>query len=432
LRAKNEIEECQKRIHELNEQLNTSKVNQEALGVKFKTSEKQLAKLQSAGETLKEKMAEVNQQKLAFEYRAKSLNERESILRIERREHEAEYKQLIDENNQLAERRIELEEKIKIHHELVTELEEQLEQQEETKNVLLQQITELKVSVAKLETDLTNKKFNLQRLSLNASEATDKLAKLLERLAQNEEALMLNDDDVIDLDTQIEDQKEQRENIITQIQDQRLALAKVSQEVEALEREVRESHKVHQKMSETMNQLDVSMGKVDVEMDMMIKKLEEEHQMTFDYACENFPLRGTVEESKHKIRSLKGQISSLGEINVAAITEYNRVKERYEFLIEQQADLVEAKGTLELTINEMDQEMTAKFKETFDLVRAEFVGIFKQLFGGGHADLVLTDPHDLLNTGVDIIAQPPGTKLKTSNLLSGGQKALTSIALLFS
>ncbi|MTL62945.1 chromosome segregation protein SMC, partial [Turicibacter sanguinis] len=118
-------------------------------------------------------------------------------------------------------------------------------------------------------------------------------------------------------------------------------------------------------------------------------------------------------------------------INVAAIAEYQRVKERYEFLTTQRDDLIEAKANLEETINEMDQEMTIKFKETFDLVRVEYIEIFKKLFGGGTADLVLTDPHDLLNTGVEIIAQPPGTKLKTSNLLSGGQKALTSIALLF-
>ncbi|MBS3200463.1 chromosome segregation protein SMC [Turicibacter bilis] len=431
LRQKNEIEDCQRQIRQLTDELEQSKVLQEEWAQTVKQSEKELQKVQLAGERLKEKMSEVNQQKLAFEYREKSQNEREQLLRIERREHEAELKQLVEKNNQLAEDRLVLEQRIEEAKATIETLEEQLEQQEELKSQLLQQMTELKVDVAKLETALHNECATFERLKGETEQARIRLKELLDKIAESEQALLGNDDEVVQLEANLAEKKEKREGIIEQIQDQRVTLTKVSQELETLEREVRESHKVQQKMAESLNQLDVSIGKVDVEMDIMIKKLEEEYQMTFDHANENYPLKGSIEEIKSRIRSIKGQIAALGEINVGAIQEYQRVKERYDFLTTQRDDLIEAKATLEETINEMDQEMTVKFKETFDLVREQYMEIFKKLFGGGSADLVLTDPHDLLHTGVEIIAQPPGTKLKTSNLLSGGQKALTSIALLF-
>lgn len=431
LRQKNEIEDCQRQIQQLTDELEQSKVLQEEWAQTVKQSEKELQKVQLAGERLKEKMSEVNQQKLAFEYREKSQNEREQLLRIERREHEAELKQLVEKNNQLAEDRLVLEQRIEEAKATIETLEEQLEQQEELKSQLLQQMTELKVDVAKLETALHNECAMFERLKGETEQVRTRLKELLDKIAESEQALLGNDDEVVQLEANLAEKKEKREGIIEQIQDQRVTLTKVSQELETLEREVRESHKVQQKMAESLNQLDVSIGKVDVEMDIMIKKLEEEYQMTFDHANENYPLKGSIEEIKSRIRSIKGQIAALGEINVGAIQEYQRVKERYDFLTTQRDDLIEAKATLEETINEMDQEMTVKFKETFDLVREQYMEIFKKLFGGGSADLVLTDPHDLLHTGVEIIAQPPGTKLKTSNLLSGGQKALTSIALLF-
>lgn len=431
LRQKNEIEDCQRQIQQVTEELEQSKQLQDEWTQTVKQSEKELQKVQLAGERLKEKMAEVNQQKLAFEYREKSQEEREQLLRIERREHESELKQLVDRNNKLADDRLVLEERIEAAKQTIETLEEQLEQQEELKSQLLQQMTELKVEVAKLETALHNECATYERLKGETEQARTRLKELLDKIVESEQALLGNDDEVVQLEESLAQKKEARESIVEHIQNQRVTLTKVSQELETLEREVRESHKVSHKMSESLNQLDVSIGKVDVEMDIMIKKLEEEYQMTFDHANENYPLKGSIDDMKSRIRSIKGQIAALGEINVGAIQEYQRVKERYDFLTTQRDDLIEAKATLEETINEMDQEMTVKFKETFDQVREQYTEIFKKLFGGGSADLVLTDPHDLLHTGVEIIAQPPGTKLKTSNLLSGGQKALTSIALLF-
>ena len=173
----------------------------------MKQSEKELQKVQLAGERLKEKMSEVNQQKLAFEYREKSQNEREQLLRIERREHEAELKQLVEKNNQLAEDRLVLEQRIEEAKATIETLEEQLEQQEELKSQLLQQMTELKVDVAKLETALHNECATFERLKGETEQARIRLKELLDKIAESEQALLGNDDEVVQLEANLAEKK---------------------------------------------------------------------------------------------------------------------------------------------------------------------------------------------------------------------------------
>ena len=118
-------------------------------------------------------------------------------------------------------------------------------------------------------------------------------------------------------------------------------------------------------------------------------------------------------------------------VNLDAIEEYDKVNTRYEFLVSQRDDLYKAQTTLLDIMNEMDEVMEEEFKNTFAKVKEEFKKVFKELFGGGDASLKLTDEENILKTGVDIIASPPGKKLSTISLLSGGEKALTAISLLF-
>jgi len=132
-----------------------------------------------------------------------------------------------------------------------------------------------------------------------------------------------------------------------------------------------------------------------------------------------------------KINSLKSEINKLGDVNVGAIAEYDRLSKRYDFLTSQQTDLEEASNNLLSIIEEMDTIMIEKFRETFELISNEFKVVFKKLFKGGSGDLRLTNPDDLLTTGIEIVAEPPGKKLNSIVLLSGGEKTLTAIALLF-
>ena len=137
------------------------------------------------------------------------------------------------------------------------------------------------------------------------------------------------------------------------------------------------------------------------------------------------------EELQRQIKLLHRGIEELGEVNVAAIGEYETVKERYDFLAAQQTDLLEAEDQLKQTMAKMDQEVKRRFSQTFQQLSTAFATTFKQVFAGGQAKLILTEPHDLLETGVDIYAQPPGKKNQQLSLLSGGEKALTALALLF-
>ncbi|WEV54969.1 chromosome segregation protein SMC [Leuconostocaceae bacterium ESL0723] len=138
-----------------------------------------------------------------------------------------------------------------------------------------------------------------------------------------------------------------------------------------------------------------------------------------------------VEHLDENLAQVKASLNGLGDVNVGAINEYQEIDERYQFLTSQRDDLLAAKANLEQTITEMDGVVQKRFKETFDTVAHHFTRVFAQMFGGGQAELQLTDPEHLLTTGIDIVAQPPGKKFQRLSLLSGGEKALTAISLLF-
>ena len=129
--------------------------------------------------------------------------------------------------------------------------------------------------------------------------------------------------------------------------------------------------------------------------------------------------------------NLRDEIKKLGDVNVNAIDEYREVSERYTFLKTQHDDLVEAEKTLVGIIEELDHAMRKQFREKFSAIEKEFDKVFKELFGGGHGTLELMEDQDILDAGIKIIAQPPGKKLQNMMQLSGGEKALTAIALLF-
>ena len=139
----------------------------------------------------------------------------------------------------------------------------------------------------------------------------------------------------------------------------------------------------------------------------------------------------TLSQMRTEISKLKSQMKSLGDVNVNAIEQYKEVQERYELLHTQHDDLIEAANVLMGIIEELDMEMRKQFEEQFEEIRTRFDHVFKELFGGGRGTLELTEEEDILTAGIRIVAQPPGKKLQNMMQLSGGEKALTAIALLF-
>ena len=178
-------------------------------------------------------------------------------------------------------------------------------------------------------------------------------------------------------------------------------------------------------------QMEIKSTKGETQLETLKEKLWEEFEITYAQAAEmrsdDFVYSRAVKET----REIRSRIRELGDVNVGAIAEYEQVSERYNFLTAQQDDINKAKDELISIINRLDVTIKERFKDTFDKVVDNFHSIFTELFGGGQAELRLENEDDPLNSGIEIVAQPPGKKLQNINLLSGGEKTMTAIALMF-
>ncbi|MDO4996282.1 MAG: AAA family ATPase [Bacilli bacterium] len=178
-------------------------------------------------------------------------------------------------------------------------------------------------------------------------------------------------------------------------------------------------------------ELNVSISRNDLKIDNMLNTLNTEYELTYEKAKKDYKLDIEPDEARIKVNTYRSNIKRIGMVNLASIEEYEKVNTRYEFLKNQREDLLSAEDTLLEIMNEMDGVMEEEFTKTYEAIRIEFQSVFKELFNGGTADLKLTDPSNMLTTGIDIVASPPGKKLTTITLLSGGEKTLTAISLLF-
>ena len=205
----------------------------------------------------------------------------------------------------------------------------------------------------------------------------------------------------------------------------------LSNELEDFENNLKQENALYKDKSKEINTLEVDINRMDVKLDNLLTKLSETYTLTYEKAVTLYKLEMDENEARNKVSNLRRDIKELGNVNVDAIEEYDRVSERYEFLIKQQEDLKNAEDTLLEIIREMDEVMEREFTKTFKVIRENFQTTFKELFGGGNADLKLTDPNNILETGIEIVASPPGKSLKSISLLSGGEKTFTAISLLF-
>lgn len=217
-----------------------------------------------------------------------------------------------------------------------------------------------------------------------------------------------------------------------------LRLTSLNKEIELLKEKLEKSQaddklkNHHLRMLEKESrELEISINRSDVKLDNMLETLSSDYELTYERAKQEYVLDIEPEDARSKVNTYKANIKRIGMVNLDAIEEYERVNTRYVFLTNQREDLINAEETLLEIMNEMDEVMKEEFKITFEQIRIEFQKVFKELFNGGNADLKLTNEEDLLTTGIDIVASPPGKKLTTISLLSGGEKTLTAISLLF-
>lgn len=233
------------------------------------------------------------------------------------------------------------------------------------------------------------------------------------------------------LGTQLHEKKDQEENLqkyLAELTEERASatadINRMTSEKEALDKEVGA-------LQDQKYELEIRQAKNETQLDTYKEKLWEDFEVSYiqamEFKTDDFDAVSAGKEN----RQLKARIKQLGEVNVGAIAEYETVSERYEFLTGQRADIMEASDSLKQIIDDMDKTIKIKFKESFDQIVVQFEQIFTQLFGGGHAELRLDDETNPLESGIEIIAQPPGKKLQNINLLSGGEKTMTAIALMF-
>ena len=178
-------------------------------------------------------------------------------------------------------------------------------------------------------------------------------------------------------------------------------------------------------------ELELKLNTLNIKMDNLLLTLTEEYNMTFETAISKYKLELDSEIAREKVKELKESIKKIEYVNLGAIEEYDRVNKRYEFLNSQKEDLHKAEDTLLEIVGEMDNIMKEKFINTFEKIKIEFKRVFTNMFGGGQAELILTEPDNLLETGIEIKAVPSGKNLKSLSLLSGGEKTFTAISLLF-
>ncbi|WP_125762393.1 chromosome segregation protein SMC [Levilactobacillus mulengensis] len=233
-----------------------------------------------------------------------------------------------------------------------------------------------------------------------------------------------------DAQAQLTQAKKDRETVQTDLNQANEQLTTVNDDLAAAETANQRTSGLLQLANDDLQQAQVQQARLAALIDQQQNQLAEKYQLSLA-AAEQDVSELPADELAVQLKLLKRGLDEIGPVNLNAIDEYKEVKERYDFLTQQRDDLVTAKEQLTTTMTELDGQVKRRFKASFDQIAAKFTATFKQMFGGGKAELVLTDPTDLLTTGVDIMAQPPGKKFQNMGLLSGGERALTAITLLF-
>lgn len=314
----------------------------------------------------------------------------------------------------------------------IEEINIKLDEEKKYEKEYSDQVAGLKLESSNLEQSDQYTLENIKRVERDINKLDEELVQMNE--SKSKSSLIMDEKQSIIQSTEEE---------ITLLNTTLLEIEEVIQKIQKEKEELSKSHKSffakREELSERINMLDKEsfrltnqIEKLSEQLDYQINYMWEEYELTYS-SC--LPLRSNEEISlsqmKKVIGDLKSQIRNLGDVNVNAIEDYKNLQERYELLSSQRDDLVKSEEALINIINELEAEMRKQFEEKFQEIKIQFDLVFKELFGGGKGTLELMEEEDILEAGIRIIAQPPGKKLQNMMQLSGGEKALTAISLLF-
>jgi len=312
------------------------------------------------------------------------------------------------------------------------------------------QLVRENINTLKIEFEEINKKFNEHQIKRQKLEETllnlrlsnaqiepvieakrakyERLLNEYDQLSSKDESL--NESFEETLITNLNQQYSHRDEIRQLIESKRENKVKLTFELERKDKHVLSLRREFVEISSQEKKIEIELTRMKTLLDGSLNRLSSDYSMTYDFASTQ-PMVDDLENAQDEVAKLRAEIQSLGNINMDAPTEFEAVNERYEFLTDQLAELNKAKKQLEDLIHEMDQIMIERFSQTFNAINQHLPEVFASLFGGGKARLVLEDPNDLLNTGIDIDVAPPGKTIQNIRLFSGGEKSLIAISVLF-
>lgn len=431
LGRKRELEDLDREIKTWNEEKKALAQAIQAHVLEKESIEQRLETMRSQGETLR-----LEEQKLSSALEHKRSEYKNIAERLERLK--SDWNRLVKEAEHFKKRRSEIEagitEKSEAEQRLngeLTRLEQVIKEQKQEKETESGFVTELKVTLAKKLQEQEHLLENKDRLEKEQESVESELRNLTEQKIELEKGLESNNQEKQNLDDKIRDLREEKERVRERLNEIRKVRTEQQGELNEIDAVHRKHRKALQAVESRLHQQEVKVNRLDVELNNLLTALGEQYEMSYELAKERYAVPEAPDAAEQEVKELKAQITALGDVNLGAIEEHQRVSERLDFLEKQQQDLLEAKATLYEVIHNMNAEMSERFKRTFQAIREQFQKVFVELFGGGRADLQLTDPDSLLDTGVDIVAQPPGKKLQHLSLLSGGERTLTAIGLLF-
>ncbi|MFE4711529.1 chromosome segregation protein SMC [Paenibacillus sp. NPDC056722] len=419
-----EIEETERQIAKLKQGIDRLREEQEKASVK-------LEELRHSGDEKRLEEQRVTGDLKQLEQELRHVLEQVESASVQRSSFETEARNLEESRKQATAELERLEKEEKEAHEAIRSAESARKANESAKEELQSKLTSMKVAEGKLDQEIFSLEEQLRRMRQDVG-SQDK------ELRQNRNLLNTIEQDLADNELKAVKQKEdmnsyriKKEETASKLDFSRAERSALTRKLELEEGETKDQRQALKVVDDKLRSTEVAVGRLDVELDNILRKLSDDYELSYELAKQRYPVPEDVPATQMEVQRLKRSISTLGEVNLGAIEEYQRVHERFTFLSGQKDDLVEAKTTLYHVIREMEDEMSKRFKQTFDAIRKEFGTVFTKLFGGGRADLQLLDPDHMLDTGIDIVAQPPGKKLQNLQLLSGGERALTAMALLF-
>jgi chromosome segregation protein len=314
---------------------------------------------------------------------------------------------------------------------VVAEFQEKHREDQSARNLLHTEITDYKISVNSIMESIQGVQESIDRIANERESYIKNISRKNSEKNKNLEEVEKLRDKNIGISVTIKGFEEERSGKTFEID--RMAEEKKVMEEELYDiiNQTSEINRGILLLREETGRIEVKKAKMESEMEVMQNRMWEEYELTYTNALELKKDIGSIPQAQKKINDYRNQIKELGPVNVAAIEEYIKTKERHEFMTVQRDDMEQAVEKLKRVIYEMTSIMKKQFLEQFKLINSNFNEVFKELFEGGRAELILSDENNVLESGIEIEVQPPGKKLQNMMLLSGGERAFTAIALLF-